>query len=143
MTTIAIAPGIQIEESELQWEFVRASGPGGQNVNKVETAVQLRFDAAHSPALPEDVRARLLRLAGNRLTSEGVIVVDARRYRTQMRNRDEALRQLVELIQKATVKPKVRRKTQPTAAAQAERRARKEQRSRTKAMRRPVRRDDE
>lgn len=140
---IAVTPGIQIDESELQWDFVRASGPGGQNVNKVATAVQLRFDAAGSPSLPEDVRDRLLRLAGNRLTTGGLIVIDARRYRTQQRNRDDALGQLVELIRKAAVKPKVRRKTKPTAASQAERRAAKEQRSRTKSMRRPVRTGDE
>lgn len=140
---IVATPGIQIDESELQWDFVRASGPGGQNVNKVATAVQLRFDAAGSPSLPEDVRNRLLRLAGNRLTTGGLIVIDARRYRTQQRNRDDALGQLVELIRKAAVKPKVRRKTKPTAASQAERRATKEQRSHTKSMRRPVRSDDE
>ncbi len=140
---IAVTPGIHLEDNELQWDFVRASGPGGQNVNKVETAVQLRFDAARSPSLPEDVRARLLRLAGNRATADGQIVIDARRYRTQVRNRDDALKQLVELIRKATVKPKPRHKTKPTAAAQAERRAAKVQRSYTKALRRPVRPDDE
>lgn len=140
---IDVTPVIKLDESELQWDFLRASGPGGQNVNKVETAVQLRFDAAHSPALPEDVRARLLRLAGNRLTADGQIIVEARRYRTQMRNRDDALKQLLELIRKAAVKPKVRRKTQPTAASQVERRAAKTRRSRTKSLRRPVRHEDE
>src|SRR5690554_3202710 len=95
---VAVTPEIQLQDDELQWDFVRASGPGGQNVNKVATAVQLRFDATHSPSLPEDVRARLLRLAGNRLTADGQIVIEARRYRSQLRNRDEALRQLVDLI---------------------------------------------
>jgi ribosome-associated protein len=140
---IHIAPGIGLDENELQWEFVRASGPGGQNVNKVATAVQLRFDAAHSSSLPEEVRNRLLRLAGNRLTDDGVLVIDARRYRTQVRNREDALAQLTELIRKATVRPKVRRRTKPTAASQEERLARKVRRSQTKANRRPVHRDDE
>ena len=140
---VAVTPEIQLQDDELQWDFVRASGPGGQNVNKVATAVQLRFDAAHSPSLPEDVRARLLRLAGNRLTADGQIVIDARRYRSQLRNRDEALRQLVDLIRRAAIPPKVRRKTKPTVASQAERRARKAQRSRIKALRRPVRGDEE
>lgn len=140
---IAVTPEIQLQDDELQWDFVRASGPGGQNVNKVATAVQLRFDAAHSPSLPEAVRARLLRLAGNRLTADGQIVIDARRYRTQLRNRDEAFRQLVELIRQAAIPPKVRRKTKPTAASQEARRARKAQRSRIKALRRPVRDDED
>ncbi len=139
---IAVTGDIQLDKSELDWDYVRASGPGGQNVNKVATAVQLRFDAAHSPSLPEDVRARLLRLAGNRVTAEGVIVIDARHYRTRERNVQDAKSRLIDLIRQAAVKPKTRRKTRPTAASQAERRAQKEQRSRTKALRRPVQHDD-
>lgn len=136
---IQVAPGIALDEGEVQLESVRSSGPGGQNVNKVATAVQLRFDVARSPSLPEDVRARLIRLAGNRMTKDGVLVIDARRYRTQERNRDDALAQLKELIRRATVRPKVRQPTKPTAASQAERLARKTRRSRTKQLRRSVR----
>lgn len=140
---IHVAPGIDLDENELVFEFVRSSGPGGQNVNKVATAVQLRFDAAHSPALPEDVRARLLRLAGQRATDEGVILIEARATRSQTRNREAAVEQLIELIRKAAIPPKHRRKTKPTLASREERRERKTQRSRVKQMRRPVRGDDD
>ena len=113
---IQVTPAIAIDEGEIQEEFIRASGPGGQNVNKVATAVQLRFDVAHSPSLPDDVRQRLVRLAGRRMTEEGVLIIEARRFRTQARNRQDAVDRLVALIRKAAEKPISRRKTSPTAA---------------------------
>lgn len=140
---IHVAPGIDLDENDLTFEFVRSSGPGGQNVNKVATAVQLRFDVATSPALPEDVRARLIKLAGQRMTDEGILIIEARSTRSQTRNREAATEQLVELIRKAAIAPKRRRKTRPTAASVEERRERKAKRSRTKELRRPVRRYDE
>jgi ribosome-associated protein len=132
---IAITPTLTIDEDEISEEFVRAAGPGGQNVNKVASAVQLRFDVAHSPSLPDDVRRRLLRLAGHRLTDEGVLVIVARRARTQAQNRTDALAQLIELIRKAAIPPKPRRKTSPTAASKAERLQRKRRRSALKRSR--------
>jgi ribosome-associated protein len=140
---IHVAPGIDLDENELLFDFVRSSGPGGQNVNKVSTAVQLRFDVLHSPALPDDVRARLVKLAGQRMTAEGVLVLDARSTRSQTRNREAAVEQLVELIRKAAIRPKSRRNTKPTAASKQERLERKAQHGKTKALRRPVRRDDD
>lgn len=118
---IKITPDIAIDEAEITEQFVRASGPGGQNVNKVATAVQIRFDAAHSASLPDDARGRLLRLAGKRATSEGIIVIDARRFRTQAANRADAIERLVELIRKAAERPKPRRKTKPSAASRERR----------------------
>ena len=111
---IEITPSLSINESELQFDFVRASGPGGQNVNKVSTAVQLRFDLAHSVSLPEDVKARLAKLAGRRLTADGELQLIARRYRTQEQNRADALGRLVTLVQKAAEAPRPRRRTRPT-----------------------------
>ncbi len=108
------ADEIVIDDRELEFRFIRASGPGGQNVNKVATAVQLRFDAARSPSLPDEVRARLIKLAGRRATSDGVLVIDARRHRTQVRNREDAQARLAALIHKAAEMRAPRKKTRPT-----------------------------
>ncbi|MEX1020464.1 MAG: alternative ribosome rescue aminoacyl-tRNA hydrolase ArfB [Litorilinea sp.] len=136
MGTVQVTPTIILDERELEFEFLRASGPGGQNVNKVETAVQLRFDVAQSPGLPESVRARLVGLAGKRMTQEGVLVIDARRYRTQIQNRQHAVDQLVELIRRASVRPKLRRATKPSRAAKERRLDAKRRQGERKRMRR-------
>ena len=133
---IRITQSISIKENEIREEFVLASGPGGQNVNKVATAVKLRFDAAHSPSLPEDLRDRLMRLAGKRLTEEGVIVIDARRFRSQDKNRRDARERLAALIREAAQRPKRRRKTRPTAASKERRLEGKHHRSQIKRGRR-------
>ena len=132
---LRITPAIAIDENEIREEFVRASGPGGQNVNKVATAVQLRFDALHSPSLPDEVRSRLLRLAGRRVNKEGVLIIDARRFRTQERNRQDALERLVTLIQAAVPRPKLRRPTKPTRAARERRMDEKHRRGAIKRQR--------
>jgi ribosome-associated protein len=132
---VRITPTIAIDEREIEESFIRASGPGGQNVNKLSTAVQLRFDVRRSPSLPNDVSIRLQRLAGRRLTKDGVLVITAQRHRTQERNRDDALARLIELIREAAVPPKPRRATKPTAAARAKRLAGKKRRSGIKGLR--------
>jgi ribosome-associated protein len=132
---IRITDQISIDEPELTETFVRASGPGGQNVNKLATAVQLRFDVRHSPSLPADVRARVAVLAGRRLTQDGVLVIIAQRHRTQERNREDARERLIELIRQAAVPPKRRRPTRPTAASHERRIESKKRRSGVKRLR--------
>jgi len=132
---IRITDRISIEERELEERFVRASGPGGQNVNKLSSAVQLRFDVRHSPSLTTDVRLRLERLAGRRLTRDGVLVIMAQRHRTQERNRQDALDRLIELIREASVAPKPRRPTRPTRGSKERRLATKKNRSTIKGLR--------
>ena len=140
---IHITSDIAIDEREIQETFIRASGPGGQNVNKVATAVQLRFDVAHSPSLPDDVRERLIPLAGRRMTEDGVLIIEARRFRTQDRNRQDAIDRLVALIRRASKKPKRRRKTKPTRASEEQRLEAKRRRSERKRMRQSVPRSED
>ena len=132
---IQVTPSIAIDESEIEESFVRSSGPGGQNVNKVSSAVQLRFDIRRSPSLPNDVAVRLMKLAGSRLTLDGVIVIVAQAQRSQKRNREEALERLLELIREAAVKPVVRRATKPTKASKERRLVSKDKRASVKAGR--------
>ena len=132
---IPVTATIAIDEREIAEDFVRSSGPGGQNVNKLSTAVQLRFDVRHSPSLPPDIRARLERLAGSRLTRDGVIVITAQRHRTQARNRADALDRLLDLIRQAAIAPIKRRPTRPTRASRERRIEGKKRRSGIKKLR--------
>ena len=116
---IEITPSLSIDENELQFDFVRASGPGGQNVNKVATAVQLRWDVRGTTALSPEVKERLINLAGSRVTEAGMLVIEAKRFRTQEHNKADALRRLGELVQQALVEPKVRKKVRPSGAGRA------------------------
>ena len=129
---------LDLQDRDLRIDTMRSSGPGGQNVNKVATAAQLRFDVAGSPSLPEEVRERLKKIAGTRIHADGILVIEARRYRSQARNREDATRRLVELIREAAQKPKPRRKTKPSAAAKRRRLEEKRRRSQTKRKRRPI-----
>ncbi|MBN2119013.1 MAG: aminoacyl-tRNA hydrolase [Anaerolineales bacterium] len=131
---IEITPALQIDEGELQIDFMRASGPGGQNVNKVATAAQLRFDVRAS-SLPEPVKERLRHLAGKRLTSEGILLIEAKRFRTQEQNREDAIQRFAELIRRSLVKPKARKKTKPTQAAKEQRLQEKKRKGEIKKMR--------
>ena len=132
---IRINDHLSLDEGEITESFIRASGPGGQNVNKLATAVQLRFDVRHSPSLSHEVRARLERLAGNRLTRDGVLVITAQRHRTQERNREDARERLIALIRQAAVRPKPRRPTRPTAASRERRIEGKKRRAGVKRLR--------
>ncbi|MFZ5516904.1 MAG: alternative ribosome rescue aminoacyl-tRNA hydrolase ArfB [Candidatus Zhuqueibacterota bacterium] len=132
---IEITDTLKISDDEISEEFVRSSGPGGQNVNKVATAVLLRFNVRHSPSLPDEVRERLIRLAGKRLNENGEIVIKAQRFRSQLKNREDALQRLIGLIRKATHVPAVRRSKKPSAAVRARRMADKRKRSEIKHLR--------
>ena len=131
---LEITPSIKIDERELEIDYIRASGPGGQNVNKVATAVQLRFDLGAS-SLPNDVKNRLASIAGKRVSTDSVLVIEARRFRTQEQNREDAIQRLMELIRRAATKPKARRKTKPTPASKEERLKEKKRRGETKRIR--------
>lgn len=132
---IEVTPHISLDESELEFRSARASGPGGQHVNKSETAIELRFDVRRSPSLPNDVANRLMRLAGSRMTADGVLVIFAQSHRSGLANREDATERLVELIAKASAKPKPRKKTKPTKASKERRLEGKAKRSGVKSGR--------
>jgi len=132
---IEITPTLSLDETEIQLEYIRASGPGGQNVNKVATSVQLRFDIPNSQAIEADVKERLTKLGGNRVTSNGILIIEAKRFRTQDQNRIDAIERLRNLIQKSLEKPKVRKATRPGVTAKAARMGDKKRRGETKKIR--------
>ncbi len=136
---IAINDDISIDDKDLSYDFIRASGPGGQNVNKVATAVQLRFDVKGSSSLPREVKQRLLKIAGRRITGTGTLIIEARRHRNQERNRQDALRRLITLIKRATFKPKIRLKTRPTKLSKEKRLKAKHQQGEKKRRRQHIR----
>jgi ribosome-associated protein len=139
---LQITATIAIDDAELEERFIRSSGPGGQNVNKVATAVQLRFDVARSRSIDAEVRERLTTIAGSRMTADGVLVIDSRAFRTQAQNREAARERLVEMVRQAAVRPKRRRKTRPSGASKLERLDSKRRRANTKQGRRDVAGDD-
>lgn len=133
---IEITPSIQINEQEFELIFIRSPGPGGQNVNKVSSAVQLRFNVQETPSLPMDVKQRLVRIAGKRMTSGGILIIEAKQYRSQEQNRQAAQERLIHLIRRAVEPPKQRHKTKPTRASNTRRLESKHKRSETKRLRR-------
>jgi len=139
---LQITPSIAIDDSEIEERFIRSSGPGGQNVNKVATAVQLRFDVGRSGAIDDEVRERLKTIAGSRMTADGVLVIDSRAFRTQAQNREAARERLVEMVRQAAVRPKRRRKTRPSGASKLQRLDAKRRRASTKQRRRDVAGED-
>jgi len=138
---IYVSPAISIPEEEISYEFIRSSGPGGQNVNKVATAVRLRFDVLHSPSITDEVRLRLLAAARTRITEKGVLQIEARRFRTQERNRQDAVDRLVASLRAAEIRPRIRRPTKPTRASRSKRLAEKKHRADVKRARRAGRDD--
>lgn len=140
---IRIKPGVTLDENELEFEYMRSPGPGGQNVNKVSTAVRLRFDAASSRSISQPVKKRLEVLAGNRMTRDGALLIEASGFRSRRRNRQDAIDRLTELLKKASSKPKPRRKTKPTLESQKKRLEIKKQRGMIKRQRKPVKYSEE
>lgn len=135
-------PSIKLDENELQFSFIRASGPGGQNVNKVATSVQLRFDIRNSPSLEQDIKERLIKLAGRKMTEDGVLIIIARRFRTQEKNREDAINRLRNLLEKASNTPTTRKQTRPTRSSQEKRLQNKRMHSRVKIFRKPPHEND-
>ena len=138
MAQIPITEDITLDEDELVWNFVHSSGPGGQNVNKVSSAVQLRFDIAHSRSIPQDIHQRLIALAGNRATQDGVLILKGNQFRTQEQNKQDVLERLVQLVRQAATKPRPRRKTRPPASAKRRRLDGKRRQSQLKSLRRRI-----
>lgn len=138
---LEITPSFSLDESELDFAYVRASGPGGQNVNKVATSVQLRFDVRNSPSLEPDIKERLIKLAGSRMTEDGVLVIEARRFRSQEQNRTDAVHRLTVLLQKAFIRPTARRHTRPSASSQTARLDAKRRHGQVKRTRRESTKD--